>query len=246
MPPNYQPNYIETVQAQRQNHAMQSQHDSELNAMLDELKKMQMAALMGQSKPSVILTDQTDLGDKMDDQTNKLIEVISGLKGTNIDDMGIINTLRDGVDAIRQVHEQSGKNHDKHLKAIMTAVKGINLTPQVTVKTEPVDLNPLADMLNDNDEDEDVIDFDDYKASDLTNDGDKQYVGFLSTDGDWYIIENDIKNNTMRYVFGDGDYAKAFKKASTYKYKLLNDAVADYCAAHPDEVDEDENDDAEA
>lgn len=242
MPPNFQPSYLDTVQATRNSHAMQSQHDTELQAMLDELKKMQMAALMGQSKPSVVLTDQTDLGDKMDDQTNKLIDVISGLKGTNIDDMGIINTLRDGVDAIRQVHEQSGKNHDKHLKAIMTAVKGINLKPQVTVQSEPVDFSPLKDMLGDADDD-DLIDFDDYKASDLTDDGDKQYVGFLSTDGDWYIIENDIKGNSLRYVFGEGDYAKAWKKASSYKYKLLNEAVADY---KPTAVDEDEDDDAEA
>jgi hypothetical protein len=201
---------------------------------------MQMATMMGQSKPSVVLTDQTDLGDKMSELTDKMVQTISGLKGSNIDDLGVVNALKDGVDSIKQIHQASGKDHSKHLQSIHAAIKSqtLKMQPNVTVSSAPVDFQPLLDAMQS--DDDDAIDFDDYKASDINNDDDNmQYVGFLSPDGCWYIIENDIKGNSMRYVFGEGDYAKAWKKASSYKYKLLNEAVTDYKGTT-------EEDDAEA
>jgi hypothetical protein len=69
------------------------------------------------------------------------------------------------------------------------------------------------------------IDLDDYMAQDLKKIGGNQYVGFLNPDGAWYIIENDIKGESLRYLFGTKDYYKHFKKANEYVYKLLNEAV---------------------
>jgi hypothetical protein len=38
-------------------------------------------------------------------------------------------------------------------------------------------------------------------------------------------VENRVKENTLRYIFGTGGYAKAFAKAARFEYKLLDEAV---------------------
>jgi len=71
----------------------------------------------------------------------------------------------------------------------------------------------------------DTIDLASYKAHDLKDDGDLQYVGFVNPNGGWYIIENQVRENKMRYIFGSGGYDKAFSNAASWNYKILSEAT---------------------
>lgn len=101
----------------------------------------------------------------------------------------------------------------------------VNVPAQVApvVNVPKADFSPITQAIEGLKE-EKGIDLDCYRAHDL-KDGDTQYIGFLNPEGDWYIIENDVKNNSLRYVFGHGGYTQAFSKAASYKYELLSEAI---------------------
>lgn len=97
--------------------------------------------------------------------------------------------------------------------------------PKITVpaiKVPENDFSPITDALNSL-KSEKGIDLDDYFAQDIKEDGETQYIGFLNPDGAWYIMES--TKNTLRFVFGSGNYSKAFDKAASYSYELLNEAI---------------------
>lgn len=237
MPPSYQ----ETIAQKRQSTAQTLKEQSELGQMLVELKKMQMASLMGsQGKSTVILTDQTDLGDKLKEMVTAFSTVVKSTDTTALskEQISELKSLQKGLqDLIQAVRSNKPDN-----SAVIAAIKGLKLDvaapiinvpeAKVTVKAPAVtvDLKPLQDTIKEYftppQTEEYKLDLDCYRAQDITDDGSKQYVGFVNPDGGWYIIENDIKANSMRYVFGVGNYAKAFKNASSYQYQLLNEAVA--------------------
>lgn len=224
-----QPNYIERMNNKRATAAQSAKEQSELASMLAELKKMQMASLMGQSKPSIVLTDQTDLGQKMKEFGDKVEKAILATDPKTITEQQL-NELKNVVTAIRSIPVP--KYDDSRL---LKAIQSLKLSTVVNVPDLPapnVDLSSLESTMRELWErpEETVpvekIDLDCYRAQDISESGDKQYVGFVNPDGAWYIIENDITGNKMRYVFGLEGYARAFKNASTYEYQLLNEAIA--------------------
>lgn len=234
------PTYQETINQKRQVASQTAKEQQDLGAMLAELKKMQLASLMGsQGKSTVILTDQTDLGDKLKAMVDSFSATVAKLDSSDMDkqELDSLKALQTGLQELKQaVINAKGDNSD-----VVAAIKALKLdvaapivnVPQakVTVQSAPVDLKPLQATLEqyftheDVETEDDTIDLDCYRAQDIIENGDMQYVGFLNPQGDWYIIENDIKGNSMRYVFGTGGYAKAFKKAAQYQYKLLNEAI---------------------
>lgn len=59
------------------------------------------------------------------------------------------------------------------------------------------------------------------RACDLDNAPDGiQYIGFMDHAGNWYIIQNDSKNNTVRYHYGSGDYLAAWSDRYGLDYSL--------------------------
>lgn len=116
---------------------------------------------------------------------------------------------------------------EKELPAPVVTVEA----PQVTVQERKIDFSPVIKAIEslkqaETKEDDDTIDLDDYKASDIKDSGKNlQYIGFIHPSGAWYIIENNIKDDTMRYLFGTTDYTSHFQSAASYEYKVLNEAV---------------------
>lgn len=108
-------------------------------------------------------------------------------------------------------------------KPIPAPIVNVPKQPAPIVNVPQADFSPITEAIAGLKE-EKGIDLDCYRAHDL-KDGDIQYIGFLNPDGDWYIIENDVKKNALRYVFGTGNYTQAFKKAASYKYELLSEAI---------------------
>lgn len=234
-----QPDYLERVKAMRQNTSQTAAHDSEQTAMLAELKKMQLAALMGsQGKSTVILTDQTDLGEKITEMGEKLAEIVKSM-----------DTTSQGSDQLAALKKLQGvfdgyfKRVGSDTNSIVAAIKALDMAPviaapvvnvpapHVNVTAPAVDLTGVERAIsaiytpgNTDITPVDRCDLSRYRAQDLTDSGDMQYVGFVNPEGNWYIIENDSKNDKMRYVFGLSGYARHFRLAGSYQYKLLDKA----------------------
>ena len=238
-----QPNYRDTVALKRQQAAQTAKEQSELGAMLAELKKMQMASLMGsQGKSTVILTDQTDLGDKIHELTERLTTAVKDTDTTTTskEQVAALKEVLGGVKALKQAIDITRSAANSDSSEIIAALKALKLStvvnvpdqkaPTVTVRERAIDFGPVIAAIRETRTDDEVsatsADLDCYRAQDITDSGNTQYIGFVNPSGDWYIIENDITGNKMRYVFGSGNYAQAFSQAPQWDYKLLNEAYS--------------------
>jgi hypothetical protein len=208
----------------------------DIDGLIQEVKELQLASLLGASKPSVILTDQTDLGDKMGELADKVSATIKELDSSETDrqQLAELKSLYIGLTQLRTAFTDGNGNLNKAIKVLITAVQGINVspvvnvpTPRVTVESAKVDLTPLQDTIKQyfRAPETEKIDLDCYRAQDISESANMQYVGFVNPDGGWYIIENDIQSNSLRYVFGEAGYSEAFSKCSQYSYSLLNEAI---------------------
>lgn len=232
--------YQETIAAKRQQAAQQHKEQSELGAMLAELKKMQMASLMGsQGKSTVILTDQTDLGDKLKGMVEDFAAAVQATDTTSLsrEQVAELKILQSGIKELKSAVLGKKADNGDIVRAIQAldlnvAAPIVNVPEQKApiVKVAAPDLRPLQDTIERHfpipEPMEQKLDLSSYRAHDITESGDKQYIGFVNPDGAWYIIENDMKQNAMRYLFGGSKYAKAFKKAATYQYYTLDEAIS--------------------
>lgn len=222
--------YLDKVTEKRQTAAVSAKEQAELQETLKQLRKIQQmtAVSSASAKPTVVLTDQTDLGEKMAAHTRAVTAAIAAL---NRGEMG-----KEQLQAVKTVEKALKELEKGQLSAISDVVSAIERldmnptikvnAPAVTVTAPKVDVTPITETLERYFTPESTrIDLSCYRAQDITESGDKQYVGFVNPEGQWYIIENDTKKNQLRYVFGATDYATHFKEASSYVYRLLNEAV---------------------
>jgi hypothetical protein len=234
-----QPNYLERVKNNRDNTSQAAAHDGEQAAMLAELKKMQMAALIGsQGKSTVILTDQTDLGDKLESAIKSIETAIKGLDSADTDAEQLA-----ALKKLQGIFDGYFKRVGSDTASIVAAIKSLDISPVIEAPVvnvpAPVVHSPAVDLTGVEQAIEramtpvdveastpDRCDLSRYRAQDLYESGDMQYVGFVNPEGNWYIIENDISKNRMRYVFGMSGYARHFRAAATYEYKLLDKAYS--------------------
>lgn len=212
----------------------------DIATITQELRQLQLDTLMSaqqtsnNAKPSVILTDQTDLGDKINELTTKLVDAIKALDDSD-QDAKEIQELKGVVSSLTQLKKSIDSGNSDLKKSIDTlnkSIKSLEMRPIVNlpeVKIPKVDLSPIQDVLEHyftEEESEEEINLDNYRAQDIDNTNpDIQYIGFLNPSGNWYIIENDVFGNRMRYLFGDDDYIEAFSTASLHMYFLLNEAI---------------------
>lgn len=231
--------YLDTVNEKKQVHAQVSKEQQELATMVRQMQQIQAAALATNNKPTVILTDQTDLGDKIKSMVDTFAEAVKSTDTSMLDkeQISALNELKKGVESLKNAVEAKKTDNSDIVKAIKAldlnvAAPIVNVpAPQVTLQERPIDFTPLQDTIKeyfrppDVEAEDEKIDLECYRAQDITDKEDVQYIGFVNPDGAWYIIENKVRENSMRYVFGMTDYSKAFKNASRYKYYLLNEAL---------------------
>jgi hypothetical protein len=154
----------------------------------------------------------------------------SGTKKLDKQVVDAISTLGSIVGAIKLVRISNDSETKQALADISNILKGINFSPvinvsapKVTVQERDIDFNPLINALN-----KEVPSDDDplsgYKAQDINNDDPNiQYVGFVNSAGEWYIIEN--SDSSLRYKFGKSKYLSAFKDCAKQSYKLYSEAI---------------------
>ena len=228
--------YLQQVQAKKLANKEQASKQFDLDATIQQLKEVQLASLMAGNKSSVVLADSTDFGEKIDDLNKNLTELIKDnskafSEASRSDKQTVATMVKDLVSSLDRI--KPADNSD--IKDVMNKVLNeLKKDKSITVKSpdvnvSPIDLKPITEVLEAYKppvvESNDELDLDDYMAQDLKKVEGKQYIGFVNPMGAWYIIENDIKGESLRYLFGTKDYSKHFKKANEYVYKLLNEAV---------------------
>lgn len=210
----------------------------DINNVLDQLKQLHLTNLLEANKPKepdqhvINVTDTTGyIGksiDKLGDSIMAKLADTTASDGTNKS----LQELMSHVDALK--NDVQANPNDDILQSIKQALDSMDIkpvikvaAPKVTVSSPEVDLKPLQNMLEKYyaQDDDDDIDLDCYRPQDIKNDGDTQYIGFLNADGGWYIIENLVKKNQLRYLFGNSGYANAFDDAASHEYSLLNEAI---------------------
>lgn len=213
----------------------------DIDKLISELKELQLTSLLQASKPTPQAPmNITDSAAYVGDSITKLGDtVMKKLNDSSAQDMTQkqLTDLHGALQTLDNSRQGDGASMAKAVKKLQTTLDTIDMhpvvnvpAPKVTVQAPKVDLQPLQDTLKEyftptSDYIPDKIDLDCYKAQDLQNDGNIQYVGFMNPDGNWYILENNVKDNSLRYIFGNSGYQKAFEKAASYEYTLLNEAV---------------------
>lgn len=236
------PTYLESVNEKKQAQAVANKEQNELATMVRQLMRVQAASLAGsQGKSTVILTDQTDLGDKLKEGLKGLESAVSAIdpKDLNQSQLETLREVKTVLDSVKFFLQVSNQNAEKQNKDIISAIRSLEMSPvvnlpepKVTVNPNKIDFSPIVDALVDNKQEivfpsavVDRFDLSRYKAHDIKETDNCQYVGFVNPESDWYIVENDLNSNRMRYVFGSGGYSKHFASASTFKYQIIDKAI---------------------
>lgn len=61
-----------------------------------------------------------------------------------------------------------------------------------------------------------------YRASELDDSGTTNYFGFLTREAEWYILELDNTNGTLRYIRGDSDLATNWTNRASLNYQTFD------------------------
>lgn len=238
-------NPLEQIGQKRQEFKAQAEKKLDTDTLLKELKDIQLATYVSaQNKPPVILADSTDLGERLSELGGKITKVLEEFKSdtTATDRLQQISDdfKRLALSVTKSTSDQSDKVQHG-LSQISKDIRAIKLpsmpkmpeipAPVVKIQERKLDFSPLERAIRESapktaDLPPEKVDLDSFRAQDIANpDANTQYIGFLNPSGEWYIIENKVKDNTLRYVFGKGGYSKAFAKAGTYQYELLSEAI---------------------
>lgn len=223
------------AEAEKRQTVADSQKSAE--ALIKELREVQIAALLSNNqKPSVILADSTDLGERIADLGKQVVEVMEAFRGDtkHADGMNKLGSMYKALTLSLQASQNTQtKSIDKAAKDIITAIKNQQLVvpaPEVTVETSPPDFSRLEEIMKSllkaltKPAPSEKLDLSDYRAHDLDNAPDsKQYIGFISPTGGWYIMQSD--DGALRYYFGAGDYETAWSDRYSHDYQTLNGAL---------------------
>jgi hypothetical protein len=210
----------------------------DMDTIIRQLKELHLTNLLEANKPNQAPVLYSDLGDKIEQLITKFETSFKQLDTSDNDAEEIkqLQALNTALKEFMAAYRADSTADTKADKALLAAVKAINIkpvvnvpVPKITVPEAKVDLSPLQAILEryfSEEESEGKVELDDFRAQDIDNTNpDMQYVGFVAPNGNWYIIENDVKGNRMRYIFGSSGYEEAFTKASMYTYSLLNEAI---------------------
>lgn len=61
-----------------------------------------------------------------------------------------------------------------------------------------------------------------YKITDMDDAGNPAYYGFMTSDGSWYIMENNTTNKTFRYAKGASGYSASWAGRAGLSYDYFN------------------------
>jgi hypothetical protein len=191
-----------------------------------------------------LLRTSPDMSKLWGDLSTKIDQSLKELDSSEADNhiLTSLEAIQGYLATLSKVEIASPLDYTKSFNAVTKAISNIQVNPTVTipepvvnvaapvvnVKEPKLDLKPLQasiDKFMNKPVEPEKFSLEAYMAQDIIDSGNLQYIGFLKPDGGWYIIENDIKGNSLRYVFGHTGYQEAFSQAASYEYMLLNEAI---------------------
>jgi hypothetical protein len=211
----------------------------DIQSLLEELRRQGLDNYLNKPKSEPVVV-QTNLNAATEiEQLGLTISdaIHNGLQDLRSDgqEVKVLEQLKTALDDYTKAVREDSASDSKATVALLDAVKAIKVAPvvnvpapHVTVQAPQVNLKPLQQTLQDYFSEEDqgeALDLSCFRPQDIKESGDVQYVGFEHPNGQWYILENDVKSGQMRYVFGQEGYAAAFTKAASYRYSYLSEAV---------------------
>jgi hypothetical protein len=237
--------YLQTIQDKRQTASQSSQSQQSQAAQSNIVKQLQSIEQATRDANSQKPGAMTARQQKLFDTVREILETDEQRTASENHEQTIdaLGELKKSMEDVSQTTESSNKGVLGALQDVIDAVQSLDMAPvvnlpapvvnipqsKINVASPELNLRPLQDTIREcfkaPEVADDRLDLSRYRAQDISDSPDKQYIGFLSPEGGWYIIENDIKRSAMRYVFGNTSYAKAFKKAASYQYMLLDEAI---------------------
>lgn len=222
--------YLDEVNEKRKNQSANTQ------------TALMIKAMQAGQKPSIILTDSTDLGEHISQLGDKIIDVLEAVKDdkSTKDQIDRINDMTGefrSLVASVQIEQESQADRIvaalNDLKRTVTSQKPVIVpAPAVSFSERDVDLNPLVDAISRLEKlmtpkkQKKSLELSSFRAHDLADSPDNlQYIGFQDTSGNWYIMQHDPENNRDRYYFGTGDYELAWDDKFSHDYKTLSEAI---------------------
>lgn len=226
-------NYIEQVNQKRQ-----SQADQRQTAAL-------VSAARANNKPTILLTDSTDLGSHISKLGDKIIDVLEAVK----DDKSTkaqIDRINNMTDEFRELVDTVRSAQSYQTERIIAAVNDLKQTvskqkpvvvpaPAVSLQEKEVDLDSVVAAINRLEKTlkpkpaaavKQELDLSRFKAHDLTDGPDNnQYIGFMDASGNWYIMQHDPTENRDRYYFGRESYDQAWDDKYALDYRVLSEAI---------------------
>jgi hypothetical protein len=211
-------NYLDTIKDKR---TAQSDKD-DLQKSMQELSRV--LSVSNSQAPK-------DFSSKVDELSKSILLAFKELKNDtlNSDKIDVLKQeYKNLASNIIKANDEQYKATQKSLKDVLSTFKASELSPTVNVSAPIVnvpenDFSALEIAIRDLKEDED-IDLDSYKAHDIKDVEDVQYIGFIHPSGAWYIVENQVESGKLRYLFGTSKYATHFRSAPTYKYQTIDKA----------------------
>jgi hypothetical protein len=221
--------YLDKIESSKTELEKQKLHNQTIDAITNSGKAMVFAVEK--------LAISEDVNKELAAVTHKLSQTVENLDVDTLDKekLTALQELKSSILKLEENRLKESTETMQALKELRQAIKGMEYNPvikvaapNVTLPEQKIDFTPLQRTMQEYfTPDSDDLDLSCYRAQDIKEDSrtETQYIGFLNPDGDWYIVENKVRENQMRWLFGSGDYAKAFAKAGTYNYKLLDEAV---------------------
>lgn len=234
-------NYLDKIDKKRQ------EFKSEAQGRQSSAEMMKMAAVMQARKRG----DMPRSREKILDSIQELLDTDEVKRSTEHHQQLIeaIGELKDSIETSQQAAEQQTREIQQSFENILESVSAAQTqaveqqssileniarylknppklpTPQVNITERELDLGGVEKALKTL-APKKTTDLSGYRAIDLDNAPDGvQYVGFQNASGGWYILQNDDRNNTIRYYFGKGDYATAWDEKYSHDYKTLSEAI---------------------
>lgn len=188
-----------------------------------------------QSMHDILMATMIGKDPRLAEVASNLVDLLKSIKeaSENVkqnDTSEIKDVFRTIADTLRELPQQvaetdKSENLIPYLETLTKAVLSIDVSPSVTVSPN-VDFKPVIKAIKDSKVEIGDDRLEAYKAQDIdSTDPNRQYVGFIKPDGGWYIIENDMANNSLRYVFGKSGYIQAMKSPAKLNYRLYSEAV---------------------
>lgn len=239
--------YLDSVSQKRQARSAEDESTKQREALLGVLQgNQQIAGLLASRKSgnldvrreklvnAIAEALENDDAIMVAEHHKELLETLSSLRTTldetadayekRIDDLE--KSFTSAVEAISDAQLRVGELQVSALENIEKRLKTPPKPPQVNVTERDVDLSPLMKAIKKLTPKDEGLDLSKFRAQDIDNDSDRlQFVGFVSPEGYWQIIENNVSDDSVRYVFGKGSYENAWGDRHDHEYRVLNEAI---------------------